>query len=146
MEENRKLWQEMGFKTATLGYHVIGTAGDIAREFFYTFTVEKCGLAADIDWNLANLEYFINEGIPNVAFVAPDSAQKEQLDTFADLFTYMDENIQKFMMGTRDMNEWESFIAECQSMGIDDATAVRQDLFDAYVAIMDSMGAPVFTH
>ena len=144
MKAEPKLWNKMGFNTGVLGQYLIGTAGDIAREFYYTFTVEACGLAADIDWNLENLDYFIKNGVANTAFVAPTSEQTTKLDEYADLFTYMDEQIQKFMMGTRALSEWDNFIAECEAQGLADVTAIKQTLFDSYVSIMDEMGAMVF--
>lgn len=146
MAEEPKLWNKMGFNTGVLGQYLIGTAGDIAAEFFYTFTEEACGLAANIDWNLENLNYFIDEGVANVGFVAPTNEQTAILDEYSDLFTYMDEQIQKFMMGTRSIDEWDDFVTECKDMGIDEATAVRQEMFDSYASIMDSMGAPVFAN
>lgn len=145
MKAEPKLWAKMGFNSGMLGQYLIGTSGDIAREFFYTFTVEACGLAADIDWNLTNLDYFIKNGVANAGFVAPTAEQTTAMNEYADLFTYMDEQIQKFMMGTRDIGEWDDFVAECESQGLAEATAIKQTLFDSYVSIMDEMGAMVFT-
>ncbi|NLD88401.1 MAG: extracellular solute-binding protein [Clostridiales bacterium] len=143
MAENPKAWNMMGWNTAVLGQWLIGAAGDIALEFSDAF--RDCGKAADIDWNLDNLNFFIENGVTQIGFAMPTDEQATAIDEYADLFTYMDENIQLFMMGSRNMSEWDDFVAECKSLGIDDVTAIYQDRFDSYVAVMDEMGAVVFT-
>ena len=132
----------MGWNTGCLGQWLIGTAGDIAYEYATTF--KDTGLAADIDYNLDNLNFFIDEGIAQVGFTMPTDEQSAKIQEYDDLFAYIDENIQNFMMGARDLGEWDAFIEECKGMGIDDVTAVYQERFDAYVSIMDEMGAVVF--
>ena len=142
MAENPQAWNMMGWNTACLGQWLIGTAGDIAFEFSTTFT--DCGLAADIEYNLDNLNFFINNGVTQIGFAMPTDEQSAKIQEYDDLFAYIDENIQNFMMGARDLGEWDAFIEECKGMGIDDVTAVYQERFDAYVSIMDEMGAVVF--
>ena len=142
MAENPQAWNMMGWNTACLGQWLIGTAGDIAFEFSTTFT--DCGLAADVEYNLDNLNFFINNGVTQIGFAMPTDEQSAKIQEYDDLFAYIDENIQNFMMGARDLGEWDAFIEECKGMGIDDVTAVYQERFDAYVSIMDEMGAVVF--
>ena len=142
MAENPQAWNMMGWNTACLGQWLIGTAGDIAFEFSTTFT--DCGLAADVNYNLDNLNFFINNGVTQIGFSMPTDEQSAKIQEYDDLFAYIDENIQNFMMGARDLGEWDAFIEECKGMGIDDVTAVYQERFDAYVSIMDEMGAVVF--
>ena len=142
MAENAQAWNMMGWNTGCLGQWLIGTAGDIAYEYATTF--KDTGLAADIDYNLDNLNFFIDEGIAQVGFTMPTDEQSAKIQEYDDLFAYIDENIQNFMMGARDLGEWDAFIEECKGMGIDDVTAVYQERFDAYVNIMDEMGAVVF--
>mgnify|MGYP004674842425 CR=1 FL=1 len=142
MAENPQAWNMMGWNTATLGQWLIGTAGDIAKEFADVFFA--AGLAADIDYNLDNLNFFIKEGVTQIGFAMPTDEQAAKIQEFDDLFTYMEENIQNFMIGARNISEWDAFVEECKNMGIDDATAIYQERFDAYVSIMDEMGAVVF--
>ncbi len=142
MAENPQAWNMMGWNTGCLGQWLIGTAGDIAFEFSTSFS--DCGLAADIDYNLDNLNFFIQNGVPQIGFSTPTDEQSAKLQEFNDLFTYMQENIQNFMMGARNLSEWDAFVEECKSMGIDEATAICQERFDSYVNVMDKMGAVVF--
>ncbi len=142
MAENPQAWNMMGWNTSCLGQWLIGTAGDIAFEFSGTF--QDCGLAADIDYNLDNLNFFIKEGVTQIGFATPTDEQSAKIQEYDDLFAYMEENIQNFMMGARDLGEWDAFIEECKGMGIDEVTAIYQERFDAYVSIMDEMGAVVF--
>ena len=142
MAENPQAWNMMGWNTGCLGQWLIGTAGDIAFEFSTSFS--DCGLAADVEYNLDNLNFFINNGVTQIGFAMPTDEQSAKIQEYDDLFAYIDENIQNFMMGARDLGEWDAFIEECKGMGIDDVTAVYQERFDAYVSIMDEMGAVVF--
>ena len=142
MAENPQAWNMMGWNTGCLGQWLIGTAGDIAFEFSTSFS--DCGLAADVEYNLDNLNFFINNGVTQIGFAMPTDEQSAKIQEYDDLFAYIDENIQNFMMGARDLGEWDAFIEECKGMGLDDVTAVYQERFDAYVSIMDEMGAVVF--
>ncbi|MBE6884395.1 MAG: hypothetical protein E7487_07295 [Ruminococcaceae bacterium] len=142
MAENPQLWNAMGFNTCTFGRWMIGTAGDIAHEFSTAFA--GTGLACDIDWNLENLNFFIENGITQVGFSMPTDEQTAAINEYTDLFTYMDEQIQLFMMCGRDLSEWDAFVEECNDMGLADVTAIYQERFDAYVSVMDEMGAMVF--
>ena len=94
--------------------------------------------------NIDNLNFFIDEGIAQVGFTMPTVEQSAKIQEYDDLFAYIDENIQNFMMGARDLGEWDAFIEECKGMGIDDVTAVYQERLAAYVSIMDELGAVVF--
>ena len=142
MADNPQLWNEMGFNTGVLGQWLIGTAGDIAHEFSEAFA--GTGKACDIDWNLENLNFFIETGVTQIGFAMPTDEQSAAIQEYTDLFTYMDEQIQLFMMGGRDLSEWDAFVEECNDLGLAEATAIYQERFDAYVSVMDEMGAVVF--
>jgi len=51
----------------------------------------------------------------------------------ADIQTLVDENIVKFITGEKDMSEWDAFINQIKSMGIDDVIRVRQDAVGRYL-------------
>ena len=142
MADNPQLWNEMGFNTGVLGQWLIGSAGSIAHEFSEAFA--GTGKACDIDWNLENLNFFIETGVTQIGFAMPTDEQSAAIQEYTDLFTYMDEQIQLFMMGGRDLSEWDAFVEECNDMGLAEATAIYQERFDAYVSVMDEMGAIVF--
>ena len=88
MAENAQAWNMMGWNTGCLGQWLIGTAGDIAFEFSTTFT--DCGLAADVEYNLDNLNFFINNGVTQIGFAMPTDEQSAKIQEYDDLFAYID--------------------------------------------------------
>ena len=50
------------------------------------------------------------------------------------LDTYFDQNIVKFIEGTRDMSEWDDFVQEVKGMGLDDILAVYDSAYQRYKA------------
>jgi len=53
--------------------------------------------------------------------------------TFADIQTLVDENVVKFITGQKDMSEWDAFIDQIKSMGIDECIRVRQAAVDRFL-------------
>jgi hypothetical protein len=51
----------------------------------------------------------------------------------------MDEQISKFITGVRPISEWDAFVAQCNTMGITKATAIRQEEYEGYKKIMAGM-------
>lgn len=125
------LWAKMGWNMEFTTKVLIGNADAIALEFFRSFTPERCGLAAEIDFNLTNLklaEFTYN--IPATNFVSPTAPQVPQWDGLSDLWVYMDEQIAKFITGVRPLSEWDAFVTQCGTMGIKTATDIRQEQLD----------------
>lgn len=61
----------------------------------------------------------------------------EEVDTVSewnDIDTTCRERILGFILGNEDLSNWDSFIAEVESMGIQDVLAVRQAAYDRYQA------------
>lgn len=52
----------------------------------------------------------------------------------SEVSTYMAEMLPAFMMGTRSLDEWDDFLAQCETLGINDAKALYQNAYDAYLA------------
>ena len=67
--------------------------------------------------------------------VTVDAASNEELAAkAADLTTYADTCIPKFIMGDMDIEtEWDSYIDTLESMGIADIIQIEQDAYDAYI-------------
>ncbi len=133
--EEPLLWNKMGWNWELSTKVLIGNADCIAQEFAQSFS--NSGTAADVQFNLNGLNDAVNKyGIPAVNFVAPTTEQSTQWANYSDLWTYMDEMIGKFITGTEPVANWDAFVAKCESMGIKDATAIKQDQYDAYVKVM----------
>ncbi len=52
----------------------------------------------------------------------------------SDIATYVDENISAFVVGDRPLEEWDAFIAQIESMGIEHLVEVKQAAYDRYLA------------
>jgi len=138
-DEEPLLWAKMGWNLEFTTKVLLGNADAVAQEFYQAFGVDKCGLGADVEFNLKGLrdaEY--TYGIPAINFVSPTPEQAKKLEDFSDLWVYMDEQISKFITGVEPISNWDSFVAQCEKMGIKEATEIRQDQYDAYVKIMES--------
>jgi len=135
--EEPLLWNKMGWVWELSTKCLIGNADSVAQEFSQSFG--NAGTAADIQFNLNGLNDAVKKyGIPAVNFVAPSTEQSAQWKGYNDLWTYMDEMISKFVTGVEPMTNWDSFIAKCASMGINDATAIKQNQYDTYQRIMSA--------
>lgn len=51
-----------------------------------------------------------------------------------DVATLVDENVNQFVYGAKSFDEWDNFIAQCESMGIHELTALKQAAYDRYLA------------
>lgn len=61
----------------------------------------------------------------------------ERAEYMVDIETYMNENTQAFLLGNLDINDdaaWQNYMDTLQSMGIEDAIAITQEAYDAFVA------------
>lgn len=78
-------------------------------------------------WNVTDNEW----SFPSMA-----SATSEESTTImnimSDLFTYMNENVIKFIVGDRSMDEWDSFISGLDTFDIATATQTIQTIYDRY--------------
>lgn len=53
---------------------------------------------------------------------------------YSDIQTFVDESVAQFIMGTRSMDEWDTFTAQLHDMGIDECIAMKQNALDRYNA------------
>ena len=54
--------------------------------------------------------------------------------TMSDIETYRDEMIDKFIMGAEPISNFDSFVAQLKSMGIEDIIKIKQDAYDRFQA------------
>ena len=63
-----------------------------------------------------------------------NSAQSEEYMQYAaDLDTYISENVISFVNGDRPLSEWDTYISQLQTIGLEQAIAVYQQAYDAYI-------------
>lgn len=55
-------------------------------------------------------------------------------NTYSDIDTFVKENIMRFILGTQKMEDWDAFVAQMKSLGMDDVLAVKQAAYDRYLA------------
>lgn len=68
-----------------------------------------------------------------VSLSADESAEASALQS--DLYTYVQECVPKFILGEMDIEtQWDSFVAECESMGLQEIIDIYQDAYDRYAA------------
>ena len=58
---------------------------------------------------------------------------EEYNSLFSDIETYMDESVSKFIVGDTSLDEFDAFVEQLKSMGIEDCIAIEQAAYDRYV-------------
>ena len=86
--------------------------------------------AADEIWSY-NVEY--DYTIPNAVAMTADEGS-EYSTIYADIDTFVSENLSKFMTGDKSFDEWDSFIDQVYDMGIEDCIEIYQAAYDRYIA------------
>lgn len=78
-------------------------------------------------------DYVVN---PSVTFSFKFPEENEVVNTYAaDLKTYFDENLSAFIMGTRSLDEWDSYVDAVKAMGVEELLAVYQASADRASAV-----------
>jgi putative aldouronate transport system substrate-binding protein len=68
--------------------------------------------------------------LPNLAFEAKDDETRRAV--MADVQTYVDEMIIKFILGQEPIENWDKYVQKVKGMGIDKVVQVYQKAFDTY--------------
>lgn len=78
-----------------------------------------------------------NDGLYNMpkAGVNLTIDESEEYNTlYSDIETYMDENIVKFIVGDKPLDEFDAFVDTLIEMGVNDCTAIYQAAYDRYMS------------
>ena len=70
---------------------------------------------------------------PGAATMTGDEST-EYANIMSDIATYISENLTAFIIGSKPMSDWDAFIAQVKTMGIDRAQQIKQAAFDRYMA------------
>ena len=55
-------------------------------------------------------------------------------DKYNAVYTYVNEQVMKFILGDRDLAEFDTFVKEVNEMGLKDCIELQQKAYDAYLA------------
>ena len=67
--------------------------------------------------------------------VTPTSDESEELAVIENAVkTYVEEELTKFIMGLRGIEEWDSFVETVKGMNVERAIEIRQGAYDRYMA------------
>ena len=67
--------------------------------------------------------------VPALNYSVEDA--QARADIYKDIETYVYEGVTQFIMGQRDLDTFDAFVAEIQAMGVDKAMAITQKYLDA---------------
>lgn len=80
-------------------------------------------------WSQADMDYTL----PTVSLTQDESVERASM--YADISTYVKETTAQFISGALDIeSNWDSYIANLQSMGIDRCLEITQAAYDRYLA------------
>jgi putative aldouronate transport system substrate-binding protein len=107
----------------------IGSDGLALRRNGNDFGVD--GLKEYVDAVYAS-EDIEQEDYNPIIFLKYTPQQQEVVSTVGtEIETYVQETISKFLVGEKDFSEWDSYVAEVESMGLDEYLAVLTEAYDA---------------
>ena len=102
---------------------------DISRSYFYDGGDREWGFYQV--WKIPGYRglYDWPTGI-----VFSDEQTNELNDLRTDLTTYFTENYVSFLTGVKPLSEWDSFISDCKTFGLDKIVEIYQTEYDKYMA------------
>ena len=68
------------------------------------------------------------------AFTLTAEASEERSDIMNNINTYVDEMTLKFITGVTSLDEFDAYMAQLKAMGIEDAIAITQSQYDAFMS------------
>ena len=69
-------------------------------------------------------------GLPTLAFTAKEAEDMTAVNT--DIYTTVSTEISRFMMGERDLSEWDDYVAAVEAMGLDELTEFYKAAYERY--------------
>lgn len=107
------------------------TIGIIDRRYYEQYYELPEQVDAMIIWN-ENANNALEVLLPTVT---QTSEEAEELATITSaITTYVEEELTKFIMGIRDLNEYDSFVETLKTMGVERAIEIKQAAYDRYMA------------
>lgn len=123
--------EELGMITACNLYAIQTGVGYLDQDRFLSGYSPAALAAGEIWLKAMDLDNLMN--MPSaVALSAEDSVIYAA--TYSDIATYAAENISKFIIGNRSLDEFDQFVADMEDMGIDTCVQCWQNALDSYLA------------
>ncbi|MCD7819778.1 MAG: extracellular solute-binding protein [Lachnospiraceae bacterium] len=105
----------------------------ITRDFVLGYTEE---VITWIDTWTAHMDEYV---LPTINYT---EEQNEVINAkWTDVDDYCQEYILKFVLGTEDMSNWDSFVQTIKSMGAEEVLAAKQEAYDSYQEMIASLSA-----
>lgn len=123
--------------TSKLGANTIwpanmpGYADQVAADFYFGYDAEVCGRNCDVAFVNDLLNWAMDNGTAAPLFSAATTEQAEAIAKAGDLFDYIEEQTKGFISGAVSLDKWDEYVAQCESMGLADITAIMQARYDA---------------
>ena len=74
----------------------------------------------------------VGRGIGSTSLNTEESDKVNQF--YGDIKTYIEQSVLEFVIGNRDLSEFDAYVARIQEMGIDQVTACYQDAYERYLS------------
>lgn len=103
-----------------------GTASQVAADFYFGYDAETVGRNADVKYVCDELDWAMANGTQAPLFAAATAEQGDAIAKASDLFSYMEETMKGFISGAVSLDQWDAFVAECETMGLAAVTEVMQ--------------------
>ena len=119
---------DLGMRDALLVYASNGTINCVIDNNAVASGYSEVDKAAPEIWAKGMDDAYV---IPTSMTLSADQST-EAANIYSDIQTTIEENLTKFAVGERSMDEWDSFVEEIKSMGIDDCIAIKQAAVERY--------------
>lgn len=94
-------------------------------EQYYTLDAQKDAL---VKWSDNN---DLDHRMPQITLTKKEASKKSKI--MSDITNYCNENTVKFILGSKPIDEFDSFIATLKDMGIEEAIQIEQDAYDRFI-------------
>lgn len=71
--------------------------------------------------------------LPSLNLTESESGEYNRI--MSDLYTFAVENLMYFIVGQRDLSEWDVFVASARNIGIDEAISIYQAAYNRYIGV-----------
>ena len=113
-------------------YNVLRKDGAYATQFTNR-TKEFFGMMVE-EYVLNDVQPILPNIVPAYPSVIATSEEKARLTSItADLNTYCNEMVQKFIIGQESLDKFDAFVATMKAMGADEVLAIQQTQYDRYM-------------
>lgn len=130
------MWDYKGISQEGLNYYF---KGHNSATYTKADTEVHANLLKSPEATMIRLEYDDDSLLDSAIYLPEISLTEEESETrtaiMADVDTYADEMVLKFIIGTEPLASWDTYVQTLYSMGLQEALDVTQAAYDRYMAI-----------